>query len=146
MTSNLAPTAGRAVPGGALFALAIGLLLYVTTSLVLGSSAGSRVFDVSLSLPRIEAAPEGQANLLGDPITGSRLMAAAGLARLRQAPPIAVSARVAQKAIRATGPAATSAPVAKKTQALPGRTSAVRSKRTHYHDADERSHRLARRR
>jgi hypothetical protein len=141
MTSVLAPAAGRAVPGGALFALAIGLLLYMTTSLVLGPS-GSRVLEVSLTLPSIEAAPEARATISGEPVTGSRIIPAApivrsmGVAPVSSAPLLPDKAIVAAASIRAAGePAACAA-----------KTAFVRSKRTHYHDADERSHRLARRR
>lgn len=146
MTSNLAPGAGRAVPGGALFALTIGLLLYLTTSLVLGSTNGSRVFDVSLSLPGIEAAPEAQANLSADRITGSRLVPAASAARLIQAPTIGVPMVVARTTISATTPTAPSTALPGKPTIVPAKARVGASKRAHYHDADERSHRLARRR
>lgn len=145
MTPNLASTAGRAVPFGALFALAIGLMLYLTTSLVLGSE-NSRVFDVSLSLPSFVLAPETQRSISGDPITGSRLTPAAPLGRVMRAMPIAASGDEANKPTPATTTVAPSDAGARKSPATLVTPKSVASKRSHYHDADERSHRLARRR
>jgi hypothetical protein len=153
MTSNLAPAAGRAIPGGALSALAIGLLLYLTTSLVLGSSAGSsRVFDVSLSIPSVELATAAPTNLAGDRITGSRMLSAAPtvgvlpVAHIVPAAPIATSVVVVPQSIAATAPPPASALDARKPSAERVKARGVRAKGSHYHDADERSHRLARRR
>jgi hypothetical protein len=137
MASMPAPAASRAVPAGALFALAIGLLLYLTTSLVLGTP-GSRVLDVSLSLPRVEAAPEAPPNpFSGDPVKGSRVtpVLAASLVAV-------VSHQVAPAAPTATPSSAS----VRKAPGQPATSSSVRSRPSHYHDADERSRRLARRR
>ena len=141
MTSTLAPAAGRALPVGTLSALAIGFVLYLTTSLVLGPST-SRVLNISLSLPSVESAPQTQASHSGRIVAGSRLIPAL----------TPVAPMVARRTIQSTTSVATSTAVAPaasaahSTEAPPVKAARGLSKRSHYHDADERIHRLARRR
>jgi hypothetical protein len=146
MASNLPAAASRAIPGGALFALAIGLMLYLATSLLLGSSGNSRVVDVALSLPSLAVAPETQPNFSRDRISGSRLTPAAPIGSLIRAVPTAAFVAVASTTTPTTTEPVPRGAAARQNLAPPVKPTAVASKRGHYHDADERSHRLARRR
>jgi hypothetical protein len=145
MRSNQLAAAPRSISGGALMALALGLGLYQLSALSI-TSAGERVIPISLQMPSVELQQVTEP-LLSDAnaILGSAFTAGVSSLSMPLVQQMAVS--VVSTATHATPTQALStgfdlsrASVERRGDKAAGRAVA------HYHDADERSPGLARRR
>ena len=144
MPVKQAAFAPRSVPAGALLALSIGLALYQATSLALGPSH-ERVLHISMVIPQVQASSFTDPVVSDVTLFGNRIVPALSsispligkaAATVMHAAPITVLTSPAALTNYATDLVA------------PVSVSSVKKHagRDHYHDADERSPGLARRR
>ena len=130
----------RSLPVGAALLWGVGLLLYQMTSLALGPTT-SRQLNISLTIPAVDAEELAQP-LISDVNLVLGMPAAAPLVSL----PLMLASNALPSRRPIESSAAESAPAVVMPASSERLTEVKTKTRYHYHDADERSLRLARRR